>query len=61
MFYIVLLYVHMFICTELGGNQRELARQKNAKKQQDLAKGKGSGEKGGNKGLSLEARKHRYV
>ena len=51
----------MFICTELGGNQRELARQKNAKKQQDLAKGKGSGEKGGNKGLSLEARKHRYV
>lgn len=58
--YITLLYC-IYICTELGGNQRELARQKNAKKQQELAKGKGAAEKGGNKGLSLEARKHRYV
>ncbi len=42
-----------------GGNQRELARQKNQKKQQQVAKQKGSKEKDGNKGASMEARKLR--
>jgi len=39
------------------GNQRELARQRNAKKQQQ--KGKSMDEKPGNKGAGLEQRKHR--
>ena len=47
------------LCIYVGGNQRELARQKNMKKQQEIAKKKGSGDKSGNKGASLEARKHR--
>lgn len=38
-----------------GGNQRELARQKNAKKQNDHPKGKKSED-----GLSAAARKQRY-
>jgi len=41
------------------GNQRELARAKNAKKQQEVQKKKGATDKDGNKGLSLEERKHR--
>lgn len=41
------------------GNARELAREKNAKKQQELAKKKAANEKGGNKGLSLEERRRR--
>ena len=41
----------------IGGNQRELARQKNAKKQSGKSKGVGQSE--GNKGQSLEARKLR--
>lgn len=41
------------------GNQRELARAKAAKKQQDLQKQKKSSEKGANKGLTLEERRHR--
>ncbi|XP_078694550.1 small EDRK-rich factor 2-like [Branchiostoma floridae x Branchiostoma belcheri] len=41
------------------GNQRELARAKNLKKQQDQAKKKTSGDKGSNKGQGLEARKQR--
>ncbi|CAH1253274.1 SERF2 [Branchiostoma lanceolatum] len=40
------------------GNQRELARQKNMKKQQEQAKKKGGAEKG-SKGQGLEARKER--
>ncbi len=43
-----------------GGNQRELARQKNAKKQAAVAKSKGAAVPG-SKGASLEQRKHRYV
>ena len=39
-----------------GGNQRELARAKNAKKQ---AKSKGSADQSGNKGTGLEKRKER--
>uniref|UniRef100_G3MNB8 Small EDRK-rich factor-like N-terminal domain-containing protein n=1 Tax=Amblyomma maculatum TaxID=34609 RepID=G3MNB8_AMBMU len=41
------------------GNQRELARAKNAKKQQEIAKKKAANDKNGNKGLSLEERRHR--
>jgi len=41
------------------GNQRDLARAKNAKKTQDASKKKGSDEKEGNKGMTLEARKQR--
>jgi len=41
------------------GNQRELARQKNQKKQQDGSKGKKADDKDGNKGMSLQERKQR--
>ena len=41
------------------GNQRELARQKNLKKQAELKKSSGANAKDGNKGLSLEERKFR--
>jgi hypothetical protein len=44
-----------------GGNQRELARQKNQKKQQEQEKRKGSSDKDSNKGLTLEQRKQRHV
>lgn len=45
----------------IGGNQRELARQKNQKKQQEQQKRKGSNDKDSNKGLTLEQRKQRHV
>lgn len=41
------------------GNQRDLARQKNQAKQQELNKKKGAGDKSGNSGLTLEQRKQR--
>lgn len=41
------------------GNQRELARAKAQKKQEQYSKKKGSGGTEGNKGTSLEDRKHR--
>lgn len=41
-----------------GGNQRELARAKNQKKQQDALKKKGGGEAGA---MTLEQRKHRWI
>ncbi|XP_076056998.1 modifier of protein aggregation 4 isoform X2 [Oratosquilla oratoria] len=41
------------------GNQRELARQKNAKKQAETNKKKGADNKDGNKGMNLEQRKQR--
>lgn len=41
------------------GNQRDLARAKNAKKMQDQQKKKGANDKEGNKGMTLEARKER--
>ena len=44
-----------------GGNQRELARQKNLKKQQDHTKGKKADDKDGNKGTNLQERRQRYV
>ena len=50
----------MFIFN-LGGNQRELARAKNQKKQQELSKKKGADAKDGNKGQSLEERRRRYA
>ena len=58
--YVMRSNIHEFCShTRLGGNQRELARQKNAKKQ--AGKGKGAAEQGANKGASLEQRKHRYM
>ena len=44
-----------------GGNQRDLAREKNQKKLQEQQKKKSAADKTGNKGLSLEERKHRFV
>lgn len=41
------------------GNQRELARQKNMKKQQDQSKGKKADDKDSNKGTSLQERRQR--
>ncbi|XP_050731297.1 modifier of protein aggregation 4-like [Eriocheir sinensis] len=41
------------------GNQRELARAKNAKKQMEDKRGQSSSDKNGNKGMTLEARKQR--
>ncbi|XP_018901806.1 putative SERF-like protein [Bemisia tabaci] len=41
------------------GNQRDLAREKNQKKQLELAKRKAANDKGSNKGMSLEQRKQR--
>lgn len=41
------------------GNQRELARQKNLKKQQEVSRGKKADDKDGNKGMSLQERKQR--
>jgi len=41
------------------GNQRELARQKNQKKQLEVQKKKAADNKDGNRGMSLEERKHR--
>jgi len=41
------------------GNQRELARQKNQKKQSEQQKKKAAESKDGNKGMTLEERRHR--
>ncbi|KAH9393676.1 hypothetical protein TYRP_021594 [Tyrophagus putrescentiae] len=41
------------------GNQRDLARAKNQKKQQEQAKKKAADEKGANKGQTLEERRLR--
>lgn len=41
------------------GNQRELARAKNAKKMEKIKKSQSSNDKTGNKGASMEARKLR--
>lgn len=41
------------------GNQRELARQKAAKKVSDAHKKKGADDKDGNKGMNLEQRRQR--
>ena len=46
----------MICCNSLGGNQRELARAKNLKKQQEQAK-----KKGGESGVALKERKERFV
>lgn len=44
-----------------GGNQRDKAREKTAKKQKEAQKKQSSGEKDGNKGMSLEERRQRYL
>uniref|UniRef100_A0A5K4F805 4F5 domain-containing protein n=1 Tax=Schistosoma mansoni TaxID=6183 RepID=A0A5K4F805_SCHMA len=41
------------------GNQRDLAREKNLKKQSEQRKSKASSQKDGNKGLTLEERRLR--
>lgn len=46
----------VFLLRYTGGNQRELARQKHAKKQNEQGKGKRNED-----GLSAAARKQRYV
>ena len=43
-----------------GGNQRELARAKAQKKQQEQQKRKGSKDQAGNSGQHLQTRKERY-
>eukprot|EP00102_Acyrthosiphon_pisum_P021868 XP_016659078.1 PREDICTED: small EDRK-rich factor 1 isoform X1 [Acyrthosiphon pisum] len=43
------------------GNARDLAREKNQKKQQEQAKKKGISDKGSNQGLTLEQRKQRVL
>jgi len=43
----------------VGGNARDLAREKNQKKQLEQAKKKGISDKGSNQGLTLEQRKQR--
>lgn len=48
-----------FILFFAGGNARDLAREKNQKKQQEQAKRKGISDKGSNQGLTLEQRKQR--
>ena len=45
----------------VGGNQREIARQKHAQKQKELQKKAGAKDKAGNKGLTLEERRERFV
>ena len=50
------IYIYIYIS---GGNQRELARERNAKKQGK--KPKASSDVAGNKGMGLESRKHRLV
>ena len=44
-----------------GGNQREKSREKAAKKVTESQKKKKAGEKDGNKGMTLEERRHRQV
>jgi len=41
------------------GNQRDLAREKNLKKQKDELKKKGASDRNGNRGMSLEERRQR--
>ena len=58
-----ILYLHLFLNNLLyiflGGNQRDLAREKNQKKQAEMKKKQGSNQKDGNKGMTLEERKQR--
>lgn len=49
-----------FLKIILGGNQRDLAREKHMKKQQELKKKTSADRKDGNRGLTLEERRHRY-
>lgn len=53
-FKLLLTYLLIYIIS--GGNQRDLARAKNQKKQQEMQKKKNASEKSG---MSLQERKHR--
>uniref|UniRef100_A0AC35TXE1 4F5 domain-containing protein n=1 Tax=Rhabditophanes sp. KR3021 TaxID=114890 RepID=A0AC35TXE1_9BILA len=44
---------------KLGGNQRDLAREKNAKKLKEAQKSKGANAQVGNEGMSTEKRQER--
>lgn len=44
----------------LGGNQRDLAREKNQKKQAQQKKSQSAAEKAGNSGISTEKRQDRF-
>ena len=50
------MYLDVYI---LGGNQREKSREKAAKKQKEAEKKKQASDKGANKGMTLEERRHR--
>lgn len=43
----------------IGGNARDLAREKNMKKRKEMQKQKAANEKDSNKGMTLEQRKQR--
>ena len=58
-FYMKFLNVIYKTVLYVGGNQREKSREKAMKKQKEAEKKKGSNEKGANKGLTLEERRHR--
>lgn len=58
-FMFLLLIKQNLLVPSSGGNQRELARAKNLKKQQATGKAKKSGEKDGNKGANLVKRQER--
>lgn len=49
-----------FFFLRIGGNARDLAREKNMKKQVEIQKRKAAHDKNSNKGMTLEQRKQRY-
>ena len=55
----LIFFLDFFGDTPKGGNQRDLAREKNQKKQKEMEKRKGAQAKDGNKGTSLLERKQR--
>lgn len=54
----MIIYKQHVLIYVTGGNQRDLARAKNQKKQQEMQKKKNASEK---TGMSLQERKHRWV
>ena len=59
--YELLKLIYVLFLNILGGNQRELAREKHIKKQQEQKKKLSAEKKDGNRGLTLEERRHRQV
>ncbi|KAG5454277.1 hypothetical protein CSKR_201953 [Clonorchis sinensis] len=54
------LFLYAVTFALLGGNQRELAREKQMRKEQAKKKSTGAADKEGNKGMTLEERRLRY-